>query len=379
MSSRFEPDGSAVPGSDVAFMSAAVAYGRRGLGLTAPNPAVGCVIVRDGVIVGRGATMPGGRPHAETEALRDASERARGATLYVSLEPCSHYGVTPPCADAIVKAGLARVVSALEDPDVRVAGRGHGKIVAAGIGLLTGVGSRAARRGNLGHILRVTEGRPMVTLKLAETANGLAAGGLHDPRLMITGAAANGRVQVMRAMHDAIMVGVGTAVADDPLLTVRAPGLEERRPLRIVLDSRLRLPLRSRLVATAGERKLLVVASEDASRSAQSALEAAGVEVVRVARGTAGDLDLTAALKVLGQRGITRVFAEGGPTVASRLLEQGLADEVVLFSAPKPFGGDGVPLLAPEARSLLEGGVDYRIVEQGLAGLDRFRHFERVS
>ena len=378
MISRF--DIGAAPGekTDAVFMAAAIAFGRRWLGLTAPNPAVGCVIVKDGVIVARGATMPGGRPHAETEALREAGERARGATLYVSLEPCSHYGVTAPCADAIVHSGLVRVVSALEDPDVRVAGRGHAKIVEAGIGLRTGVGVLEARRANLGHILRITEGRPMVTLKLAQTLDGYAAGGAHDPRLMITGAPANGRVQVMRAMHDAIMVGVGTVLADDPLLTVRLPGLESRKPLRVVLDTHLRIPLGSRLVATAKDHRTLVVCAQDAPAPAQAALEAAGVEVLRVVRDAAGRLDPLAALKALGARGITRVFCEGGPTVASALILRGLADEVALFTAPKPFGGKGVPALSTHARSLLDLGSNFRVLEEGHAGLDSFRHLERV-
>ena len=375
MSSRFDIANAPDEATDVGFMIAAITYGRRWLGLTAPNPAVGCVIVKDGVIVARGATMPGGRPHAETEALREAGERAKGATLYVSLEPCSHYGVTAPCADAIVHGGLARVVSALEDPDVRVAGRGHAKIVEAGIGLRTGVGVLEARRGNLGHILRITEGRPMVTVKLAQTFDGYAAGGAHDPRLMITGAPANGRVQVMRAMHDAIMVGVGTVLADDPLLTVRLPGLETRKPLRIVLDSQLRTPLASRLVATAKEHRTLVICADTAPASAQAALEALGVEVLRVA---SGRLDPLAALKALGQRGITRVFCEGGPTIASELILRRLADEVALFTAPKPVGGQGMPVLSPQARSLLDIGSNFHVLEEGHAGLDNYRHLERV-
>ncbi len=378
MSSRFDIDAAPDEATDAGFMAAAITYGRRWLGLTAPNPAVGCVIVRDGVIVARGATMPGGRPHAETEALREAGERAKGATLYVSLEPCSHYGVTAPCADAIVNAGLVRVVSALEDPDVRVAGRGHAKIVEAGIGLRTGVGVLEARRGNLGHIMRITAGRPMVTLKLAQTFDGFAAGGAHDPRLMITGASANGRVQIMRAMHDAIMVGVGTLVADDPLLTVRLPGLESRKPLRIVLDSQLRTPLASRLAVTAKDHRTLVICAEDAPVSAQSALESLGVEVLRVTREASGRLDLHAALQALGKRGITRVLSEGGPMVASELILRGLADEVALFTAPKPFGGQGAPALSQEARRALETESKFRLLEEGHAGVDRFAHLERV-
>ena len=357
MSRLFDPDFPPDERADASFMAAAIAYGRRGLGTTAPNPAVGCVIVRDGVIIARGATQPGGRPHAETEAIREAGERARGATLYVSLEPCSHHGVTPPCAEAIVAAGLARVVSAIEDPDRRVAGRGHAKLVEAGIGLRVGVGAREARRLTLGHILRVTEGRPMVTLKLAETADGFAAGGEHDPRLMITGLAANGRVQVMRAMHEAIMIGAGTALADDPLLTVRAPGMEARRPLRVVLDTHLRLPVRSRLAVTARDRRTLVLTGPTAPEGARLALEALGVEV---------------------ERGITRVFSEGGPTVAGALIARGLADEVVTFTSPRPLAREGVVALSRAARDMLADKARYRPLAEGFSGLDRYQRYERT-
>ncbi len=379
MSRRFDPDAPLDERTDAAFMAAAIAYGRRGLGLTAPNPAVGCLIVRDGVIVGRGATQQGGRPHAETEAIRDAGEKARGATLYVSLEPCSHHGVTPPCAEAIVAAGLARVVSAIEDPDRRVAGRGHAKIVEAGIGLLVGVGAREARRLTLGHILRVTEGRPMTTLKLAETADGYAAGDAHDPRLRITGQAADGRVQIMRATHDAIMVGVGTALADDPLLTVRAPGLTDRRPLRVVLDTRLRLPTTSRLAATARAWRTLVVAGPDADARAEGALAEAGVEVLRVPLGAGGHIDLGLALKALGARGVTRVFSEGGPRVAAELIARGLADEVAVFTSPKPLARRGVEALDAVSRAALADPSRYRPFADGVAGVDRYKHLERSS
>ena len=378
MSRRFDPDHPPDERTDAAFMTAAISYGRRWLGMAAPNPAVGCVIVRDGVIVGRGATQPGGRPHAETEAIRDAGEAARGATLYVSLEPCSHHGVTPPCADAIVSAGLARVVSAIEDPDRRVAGRGHAKLVEAGIGLRVGIGATEARRLTLGHILRVTEGRPMVTLKLAETADGFAAGGAHDPRLLITGQAANGRVQIMRAMHDAIMIGVGTAIADDPLLTVRAPGMSERRPLRVVLDTHLRLPLTSRIAATARDRRTLVIAGRDASIEKQLALEELGIEVERVDDPPGRSLDLGQALRALGRRGVTRVLSEGGPSVAADLIARGLADEIVIFTSPKPFARPGVEALDRESRATIADPARYRAVARGHAGLDAYRHLERI-
>lgn len=359
-------------------MAAALALGRRGLGVTAPNPSVGALVVRDGVIAGRGATRAGGRPHAETEALRDAGERARGATLYVSLEPCSHQGVTPPCAEAIIAAGVARVVSALDDPDPRVAGRGHRMLREAGVAVTTGVLAEAARRANLGHILRVTESRPAVTLKLAETADGFAAGAEHDPRLMITGPAANNVVQTMRAMHDAIMIGGGTARRDDPRLDVRLDGLADRHPLRIVLDTDLALPLGAHLVVTAREQPTLLIAGTAAPSSREQALGAAGVEVLRVTLDNAGRVDLVAALAALAARGITRVLSEGGPTVAARLIADGFADEIHLFTSRTPLGRPGVAAIDTIARATLGDPGLYRLAAEGLLGSDRLRRYERV-
>ena len=356
---------------DRRFMQAALAFGRRHLGATAPNPAVGALIVRDGVVVGRGATRPGGRPHAETLALADAGEAARGATIYVTLEPCSHHGATPPCADAIVAAGIARVVSALEDPDARVAGRGHARLAAAGVAVTTGVCAQEARRAHLGHILRQTGRRPMVTLKLAETADGYAAAGPHDPRLMITGLIANNFVQMARATHDAIMVGIGTALADDPLMTVRLPGLDHVRPLRIVLDGALRLPPRSRLAATARERPVLVLTRVDAPRDREAALRAAGVDVARLP-------DPLDPLPALAARGLTRVFSEGGPTVGSRLIARRLADEVILLTGARPLGRAGVAALAAGARAALESQIGYRLVEEARLGPDLMRRWEKL-
>jgi len=364
--------------ADQRLMSAAIAYARRGLGLTAPNPAVGCLIVKNGVIVGRGATQPGGRPHAETVALADAGEAARGATLYVTLEPCSHHGVTGPCAHAIVTSGVARVVSAIEDPDSRVAGRGHAMLREAGIDVRVGIGAEAAMRGNLGHILRVGQGRPMVTLKLAETADGFAAAGAHDARLMITGQAANNRVQTLRALHDAVMVGAGTALGDDPLLTVRLPGLEKRSPLRVILDTHLRLPLRSRLVATAKERPVLVIAGEGASASARLALEAKGVAVDIAPLGAGGHIDLLSALSLLAQRGITRVFSEGGPLVAAALIAANLVDDMFIFRGEKPFGSAGLPALDASSRLRLADPKRFRAVDPVQLGQDRMVQYERI-
>ena len=238
--------------ADRRFMDLALSLGRRGLGRTWPNPAVGAVIVKDGVIVGRGWTQPGGRPHAEVEALRRAGEAARGATLYVTLEPCSHHGKTPPCADAVIAAGITRVVSALEDPNPEVAGEGHGRLRAAGIAVEVGVGAEEARRDHAGHIRRMRQGRPQVMLKLAISADGKAGVAGRKP-VAITGESVRERVHLLRAHSDAIMVGIGTVLADDPMLTCRLPGMAEDSPVRIVADSMLRLPVNSRLVRSAYE------------------------------------------------------------------------------------------------------------------------------
>ena len=362
---------------DADYMYAALALARRGLGRTAENPSVGALIVRDGVIVGQGWTQDGGRPHAERVALDEAGDLSRGATMYVTLEPCSHHGKTPPCANAIVAAGIARVVSALEDPDPRVAGQGYEILRNAGMTVVTGLLAEDALRVTLGHVLRVREKRPMVTLKLAETGDGFAAGDDHDPRLTITSAPANARTHTLRAMHDAIMVGIGTARADDPLMTVRAPGLEARKPLRVVLDARLALSPRSRLATSARETPVLVLADANASPARAKPLLDAGVETAPVSLDADGRIDLRDALAALAQRGVTRVFSEGGPRVGAGLIAQGLADEVVIFTAPKPHGR-GTPALSADARAILADPARYRLAEETKVGVDRMRRYERV-
>jgi diaminohydroxyphosphoribosylaminopyrimidine deaminase/5-amino-6-(5-phosphoribosylamino)uracil reductase len=360
------------PDEDLRWMEAALNLGSRSLGLAAPNPAVGAILVKDGAVVGRGATAPGGRPHAERIALAEAGEAARGATLYVTLEPCSHFGVSSPCSDAVIDAGVARVVSAMEDPNPLVGGEGHARLRAAGIGVSVGAGTAQAQRDHLGHILRVTVGRPCVTLKLAETADGFASAGAHDARLRITGPIADLRVQVMRSTHEAIMVGVGTALADDPALTVRLAGLD-RKPLRVVLDTHLRLPERSRLAATAGEIPTLVIAGETASEEAARRLEDLGVTIERVPLDAEAHVDLSHALRALAARGITRAFSEGGPKVAARLIALGFADEVALITADKPLGRAGVPALDAQARAALTDGSRYQLAETVDYGPDTMR------
>lgn len=329
-------------------MRLAIALGERNLGLTWPNPSVGSVIVDESgdapVIIAQGATQPGGRPHAERVALAAAGERAKGATLYVSLEPCSHHGKTPPCADAVVEAGIARVVSAIEDPDLRVAGLGHARLRAAGIEVVPGCLESPARHAHRGHITRVTKGRPAVTVKLARTTEGVA-GSRQGARLLITGEIANAKVHLMRAHADAIMVGVGTVLADDPLLNVRLPGLENRSPLRVVIDSQLRTPPASRVVTGAREIPTWIITTAAASIEAERALVAAGVEVLRVSADEAGRVSLSEALTLLGTRGITRLFCEGGPGLADALAQADLIDELILITGRSARGQGDVPAL----------------------------------
>ena len=323
-------------------------------------------------------TAPGGRPHAERIALDQAREAARGATLYVTLEPCSHIGLTAPCADALVQARVARVVSAIEDPNPEVAGQGHARLRSAGIEVTVGPGAAQARRDHRGHILKATTGRPCVTLKLAETADGFASGGPHDPRLRITGQITNSRVQIMRSTHEAIMIGVETALIDDPLLTVRLAGLD-RKPWRVVLDTNLRLPLRSRLATSALSLPTLVIAGEDAPRDTAARLEDLGVSVECVGSDADGHVDLKEALRTLAARGVTRVFSEGGPRVAARLIALGLADEVALITAEKPLGRKGLPALSKEARGALSDPSRYSQFDRAQYGPDLFRRYERVG
>jgi diaminohydroxyphosphoribosylaminopyrimidine deaminase/5-amino-6-(5-phosphoribosylamino)uracil reductase len=337
--------------ADRRFMDLALSLGRRGLGRTWPNPAVGAVIVKDDVIVGRGWTQPGGRPHAEVEALRRAGEAARGATLYVTLEPCSHHGKTPPCADAVIAAGIARVVSALEDPNPEVAGEGHARLRAAGIAVEVGVGAEAARRDHAGHIRRMRDGRPQVMLKLAISADGKAGAAGRQP-VAITGEAVRERVHLLRAHSDAIMVGVGTVLADDPMLTCRLPGMAKDSPVRVVADSMLRLPVSSRLVRSAYETPVWALTGLAAPQASEFALLPLGVEVLRSPQ-SAGRLDLKDGLECLAAKGITRLMVEGGPTLAAAFIAADLVDEAVLFHAPTTVGPDGVDALATDAMEAL--------------------------
>ena len=330
-------------------MRTALALARRGLGNVWPNPAVGCVLVRSGKggghVVGRGWTQPGGRPHAETEALARAGDAARGATAYVSLEPCNHHGRTPPCSDALVAAGIARAVVAHEDPDPRVSGGGIATLRAAGIAVQVGALGEAAAALNAGFLLRVREGRPFVTLKLATTLDGRIATASGESR-WITGETARDWAHGLRASHDAVMVGIGTALVDDPELVCRLPGLPLRPTVRIVVDSALRLPVASRLVQGSKTAPLWIVSASEVDYRRREALEAAGAEIIGVGADPRGRPDIGATLRALGARGLTRVLVEGGGGLAGSLLGAGLVDAVAWFHAPRVIGDGGRPAVA---------------------------------
>ncbi|MDB5617981.1 bifunctional diaminohydroxyphosphoribosylaminopyrimidine deaminase/5-amino-6-(5-phosphoribosylamino)uracil reductase RibD [Tardiphaga sp.] len=342
--------------TDRRFMQLALTLGRRGQGRTWPNPAVGAVIVKDGVVVGRGWTQPGGRPHGEPVALAQAGDAARGATLYVTLEPCSHVGKSPPCADAIIKAGIARVVSAIEDPNPEVAGQGHARLRAVGIKVDVGLCAEDAAHDHAGHFRRIRDKRPHVVLKLAVSPDGMIGAAGRKP-VAVTGEMVRSRVHLLRAQCDAVLVGIGTVLSDDPELTCRLPGMAARSPVRVVLDRALRLPGTTKLVHSARAHPLWVMTSSLSEAPAAMKLGAAGGHVLRVPVTTSPPpgLDLSAVLKTLAEKGITRLLVEGGSKVAASFVAADLVDEVWLFRGANDIGGGGVPALDALPLSVITG------------------------
>lgn len=350
------------------FLNYAIKVGRRGLGTTAPNPSVGAVVVGRSsaghpMIVGEATTATGGRPHAETQALAMAGAAARGATLYVSLEPCSHHGKTPPCTDAIVVAGVARVVCELADADPRVATQGFNALKEAGIEVELLAATPVAALAHLGHIKRLTEGRPGVTLKIAVSADGRVAAGEGAPT-WVTGPAARARGHLLRARHDAILVGAGTVRADNPSLTCRLPGLESRSPLPIVLDSRFSAVPGSGLQKTQAERLLVFV----------GAPQSCGHETcVHVSTDAQGRPVLGDVLTHLHERGVTSLLVEGGPTVVGAFLDAGFADEVVVFQGAAPLTGDGLLPFGNKPLDAVVGADGWILATQLQVGTDTMR------
>lgn len=334
---------------DMRFMRMALTLARRGLGQVAPNPSVGCVLVNMSgdipIVVGRGWTQPGGRPHAETQAIGRAGDQASGSTAYVTLEPCAHTGKTGPCAQALVDAGISRVVVACTDDDPRVNGQGVAMLKAGGISVTEGVLEEEAKDANSGFTSRVTKNRPEVLLKIASTLDGKIA--THTGKShWITGETARERTHLMRAQADAIMIGSATAIVDDPQLTCRLPGLSGRSPIRVIADGRLRLPLTSKLVRTAADTPVILLTREDADKDRAQAFEEQGVELIKVPLGADNQMNMGVALTLLAERGITRVMVEGGARLAASLLRDNLIDRIEWFQAPKIIGHDGYSAIA---------------------------------
>ncbi|MDD9739264.1 MAG: bifunctional diaminohydroxyphosphoribosylaminopyrimidine deaminase/5-amino-6-(5-phosphoribosylamino)uracil reductase RibD [Marinovum algicola] len=360
---------------DRRHMAHALVLGRRGQGRCWPNPAVGCVIVRDGRVVGRGWTQPGGRPHAETQALARAGAAARGATAYVTLEPCAHHGQTPPCAEALIAAGVARVVVAVEDDDSRVAGRGLAMLRAAGIAVETGVLAQEAARDHAGFFLKTGAGRPFVTLKLATTLDGRIATATGESQ-WITGPGARREVHALRARHDAVMVGGGTARADDPALTVRGLGIRHQ-PLRIVVSRKLDLPLTGQLAQTAGDVPVWLCHGPDADPGLCEAWEGLGARLVSC-RLAGRQVDMRDALHGLGAAGLTRVFCEGGGQLAASLLAAGLVDELICFTAGMALGAEGQPAIGALGVERLAEAPRLALAEVRPVGADVMSVWRRV-
>jgi diaminohydroxyphosphoribosylaminopyrimidine deaminase/5-amino-6-(5-phosphoribosylamino)uracil reductase len=327
--------------SDEAYMRAALALARRGLGDTAPNPSVGCVIVQQGRVVGRGRTAPGGRPHAEIVALAMAGAQARGATAYVTLEPCNFTGKTGPCSEALIDAGMARVVIGATDPHPKVNGAGILRLREVGISVTTGVLEAECRAVISGFVMSVMEGRPLVRLKLASTLDGRIATSTRESQ-WLTGESARRAAHAMRGRHDAVLVGVGTVLADDPELTCRIAGFRKSPLVRIVIDSHLRTPLMSKLVRGAAQHPLWLLHRDGADPARRKALQGAGVKTMELPSSAAG-VDLMAGMKMLAQAGLTRILCEGGGALAAGLLRADLVDRLAWFHAPGIIGGDGWP------------------------------------
>lgn len=353
-------------------MRHALRLAERGLGNVAPNPSVGCVIVSPkGQVVGRGWTQAGGRPHAETVALAQAGDTARGATAYVTLEPCAHHGVTPPCADALVNAGVARVVGAIVDPDPRVAGGGFSRLESAGIAVTRGVLEHEAHALNAGFFKCVTEGRPLVALKIAQSADGYVADAEGNSR-WITSERARAHGHLLRARYDAIVAGIGTVLADDPLLTCRLAGLEARTPLRVVFDTQGRLSPHSQLAQTARQHRTLVFTK---AASAADTLTKCGVEAAEIALDPKGRPDVMAALRVLAARGITRVLVEGGPALQASFLAASAVDIIHLYRAPLLLGAGGKAAISPGAPWQLATAPRLTLIERTPLGPDVLESF----
>ncbi len=362
-------------------MRAALGLAHRALGRAWPNPAVGCVLVNDGRVVGRGWTQPGGRPHAETEALGRAGPAARGAVAHVTLEPCAHHGRTPPCADALVDAGISRAVIAIPDPDPRVDGAGIGRLRDAGIEVTQGVCAAEAGEVAAGFLRRIRSGRPLVTLKLATTLDGRIATRTGASQ-WITGPESRAFAHALRARHDGVLVGARTAVTDDPSLTCRLPGLGDRSPVRIFLDGSDELPDSHDLIANARSIPTWMLTARDETDPRCASMASRGIEIIHAAPAVSGGIDISGALRALAGRGLNSVLVEGGGGLAASLLRAGLVDRMVWFRAPMMIGADGLAAAAGldvDGLDLAPGFTRIRVREVGADIVETYAHADEET
>lgn len=363
---------------DLQYIDVALALAGRGLGNVWPNPAVGCVIVRHGHVVGRGWTQPGGRPHAETQALKQAGDRAKEATAYVSLEPCAHQGGTPPCADALIRAGISAAVIAVQDPDPRVAGAGIARLQNAGIEVMVGVRQAEAIALNAGFFSRIEKNRPFITLKLATSLDGRIAAKSGDSK-WITGDDARAAAHLLRAQHDAVMVGSGTIVADDPELTCRLPGMQGRQGVRIVLDSRLRITPAYKFAADAKMVASWIVTAQGCDPAAKKKLEEIGVKIIEAPTGPDRHIDSNWTVQHLAIQGLTRILVEGGGDLAAALLKADLVDQITWFRAPAVIGGDGIPAIRELGTDKIADAARFDAIGRVQIGTDWLETYRRIA
>ena len=362
--------------SDLKFMAIALRLAKRGLGQTWPNPSVGCVLVHSENIVGRGWTQSGGRPHAESRALAQLPGKLTPLTAYVTLEPCAHHGETPPCADALIGSGVTRCVVATMDPDPRVSGRGIDRMKSAGISVDVGLLREEAREINEGFFCRINKGVPMTTVKIASSLDGCIATRSGDSK-WITGPIARARGHLMRAEHDGILIGAGTAIRDNPHLTCRLPGMRDRSPVRIILDTHLSLPVSCHLVTSAAEWPTWVFTGSESDRGRASKLESSGVTILKSGLDKDGKLFVNEVMSMLADKGITRLLVEGGREVITTLLNADYVDRLNWFRAPLLIGGDGVGVVGAIGADELKMARRLRRVTVEQLGEDTLECFVR--
>lgn len=359
---------------DSDYMQMALRLARRGLGLTWPNPSVGCVLVsKSGHIIGRGHTGRGGRPHGETVALKQAGQAAKGSTAYITLEPCAHHGQTPPCAQSLIKAGIDRAVVAITDPDSRVGGKGIEMLTHAGIKVDLGICPDEAHEVNQGFFNRITRHRPLITVKIASSQDGKIAGA-KGANQWVTGPQSRARGHLLRASHDAIMVGIGTVLADNPSLDCRLPGMEDRSPIRVVMDSRLSLPLACKLVETARKIPTWVMTTVKGGDKFEGLCDR-GVKVMTCMANKQGRIDMVDMMAILAHEGITRLLSEGGAQVNASLIRASLIDRLYWFRAPEMIGQDGLAALADMEIEAVLKTENFSLVREGNIGNDIWQEY----